>query len=192
MGQAKQKAAAMSKWLDGLSDEAKIVHFSARYLFDKFIKPRNVTGMCYHSVFFLHEYLKNKHGIITVPVIGYVNDGTDDVMISHAWLEYDGKKTDVSLAVTAHPDVSPAGELIILDQVLKGGHRYTYHSQMTTAGLLNLQKMRATGRQAVVDHKTEEHLIMTARSKNPDLIRPYLDGEPNGFVYDKIAELIEA
>ena len=148
--------------------------------------------MCYHSVFFLHEYLKNKHGIITLPVIGYVNDGTDDVMISHAWLEYDGKKTDVSLAVTAHPDVSPAGELIILDQVVKGGHRYTDHSHMTTAGLLHLQKMRTTGHQAVVDHKLEEHLIMTARSKNPDLIRPHLDREPNGFVYDKIAELIEA
>ncbi|RUX43488.1 hypothetical protein EOA33_29175 [Mesorhizobium sp. M4A.F.Ca.ET.050.02.1.1] len=192
MGEAKQKAAAIAKWRDGLSDEAKIVNDAAQALFDKFIKPRHVTGMCYHSVFFLHEFLKDRHGIITVPIVGYVNDGTDDIMISHAWLEYEGKKTDVSLAVTARPDVSPAGELIILDRVVKGGHKYFYHREMTTAGLLQLQKMRMNGQQALVDHKMEEHSLMTARSTQTELIRSYLDGEPNGLTYEKIVVLIES
>lgn len=192
MGQAKQKAAAMSKWLDGLSDEEKIVHRVARDLFDKVIKPRNVTGMCYHSVFFLNEYLREKHGIATLPVIGYVNDGTDDIMMSHAWLDFGGRKTDVSLAVTEHPDVSPAGELIVLDKVIKVGHKYSYHHDMGTAGLRALQSIRASGGQAIVEHKLQEHLLMVARAKDPALIRPYLDAEPNGFDYLKIVKLIEA
>ena len=192
MGQAKQKAAEMSIWLNSLTDKERIIHETARALFDKFIKPRNVTGMCYHSVFFLHENLKEKHGVTTEPVIGYVNDGTDDIMISHAWLEYAGRKTDVSLAVTEHPDVSPAGQLIVLDKVIKPGHKYNYHTQMTPAGLLALQTMRANGHHAIVEHKAAEHLTMVARAKNPDLIRAYLDAEPNGFDYEKITQIIEA
>lgn len=192
MGQAKQKAAEISKWLSDLSDGEKTVYAAARSLFDKVIKPRNVTGMCYHSVFFLHEYLKDRHGIETKPVIGYVNDGTDDIFISHAWLDYDGKRTDVSLAVTEHPEVSPAGDLIVLDRVIKKGHTYSYHIEMTAAALKSLQTMRLQGHGAIVEHKMDEHMTMIARSRNASLIRPYLDAEPNGFTYNKIAELLEA
>ena len=192
MGQAKQKAAEMSTWLKSLTDEEKIICEISRALFDKLIKPRNVTGMCYHSVFFMHEYLKEKHGVDTEPVIGYVNDGTDDIMISHAWLEYAGKKTDVSLAVTEHPEISPAGQLIVLDKVIKSGHRYSYHTQMTPAGLLAMERIRASGNSAIVDHKAAEHLTMVARAKNPNLIRAYLDAEPNGFDYEKITQIVGA
>lgn len=188
MGEAKRKAASVTKWLDGLPVEERIVFDTASDLFNKLIKPENISRMCYHSVFFLHEYLKNKHSIITTPIIGYVNDGTDDVMMSHAWLEFHGKKTDVSIAVTADPDMWPMGELIILDQVMKSGHKYTYHSEMTESGL---QAMMRMSNQKIVTHKMEEHAIMTARSKNPDLIRPYLDGDPNGRDYNRIAEIIE-
>lgn len=148
--------------------------------------------MCYHSVFFLNEYLREKHGIATLPVIGYVNDGTDDIMMSHAWLDFGGRKTDVSLAVTEHPDVSPAGELIVLDKVIKVGHKYSYHHDMGAAGLRALQSVRASGGQAIVEHKLQEHLLMVARAKDPALIRPYLDAEPNGFDYLKIVKLVEA
>jgi hypothetical protein len=109
MGEAKRNAADLQKWLDALTEEERVVYQSARALFDRFIHPERVSEMCYHSVFFLHEYIKNSHGIIVEPVIGYINDGTDELLISHAWLEFSGKKTDVSLAVTSRPDINPPG-----------------------------------------------------------------------------------
>jgi hypothetical protein len=42
-----------------------------------------------------------------------LNDGTDDIMISHAWLDYDGRKTDITLANTERPDIIPIGQVII-------------------------------------------------------------------------------
>ncbi|PTE11348.1 hypothetical protein [Mesorhizobium helmanticense] len=80
----------------------------------------------------------------------------------------------------------PQDNSLIFDRVVRRGHKYSYHREMTTAGLLQLQKMRMVGQQALVDHKMEEHSIMTARSTQTDLIRPYLDGEPNGLTMRRL------
>jgi hypothetical protein len=68
-------------------------------------------------------------------VVGYVNDGTDDIMISHAWLDYNGKKTDVTLANTERPDMTPVGQVIVLNRVVRNGHEYTYHLEQSPNGL---------------------------------------------------------
>lgn len=190
MGEAKRKATDLQKWLDALTDEERVVFDSARALFDRFIHPERVSEMCYHSVFFLHEYVKNSHGIIIEPVIGYINDGTDEVLISHAWLEFGGKKTDVSLAFTSRPEINPPGQLIYLDRVFGRGHAYSYHREMSEAGRAALEEFRIAGNAAMVDHKEREHARMLAMAEDHGRIRTYLDSAPKGMTYEAIVARI--
>lgn len=190
MGEARRKAADLQKWLDALTEEERVVYQSARALFDRFIHPERVSEMCYHSVFFLHEYIKNNHGIIVEPVIGYINDGTDEVLMSHAWLEFSGKKTDVSLAFTSRPEINPPGQLIYLDRVFGRGQVYSYHREMSEAGRAALEEFRITGNAAMVDHKEREHAGMLAMAEDHGRIRTYLDSAPKGMTYEEIVARI--
>lgn len=189
MGQAKQKAKLLEDWKSSLSKEECTVFDIAFRLHNNFIKPRDVTGMCYHSVFFLYLYLKKTHGITTTPIIGYVNDGTDDIFVSHAWLEFNGKRIDVSAAVT-DPRIGAAGELIILDRVMKAGLRYGYCREIPEEGIRQHELLRMTGTRALLERKEQEHATMVRRVNDDDEILSYLDNEPNGFTLQRIASLI--
>ena len=191
MGQAKQKAKLFDDWKSKLSDDEKTVFDVAYRLHYNVIVPRKAFGMCYHSVFFLYLYLKEKYGIVTSPVIAYVNDGTDDIYISHAWLEFNQKQVDISLSV-ADPRIGLAGELIILDRVMKAGHKYGYFLEIPEAGLRAHEMLRLTGSRLLLEHKEQEHAAMCQRVNDDAAIRIYLDAEPNGFDYNKIAALVEA
>lgn len=190
MGESKRKAADLQKWLDALTAEERVVYDSARALFDSFIHPEKVSEMCYHSAFFLHEYIKNSHGFIVEPVIGYVNDGTDEVLMSHAWLEFSGKKTDVSLAFTSRPEINPPGQLIYLDRAFGRGQVYSYHREMSETGRAALEKFRTTGNAAMIDHKEREHAQMIAMAADRSGIRAYLDSAPKGMTYEEIVTRI--
>lgn len=190
MGEAKRKEADLQKWLDALTEEERVIYASARALFDRFIHPKQVSEMCYHSAFFLHEYIKNRHGIIVEPVIGYVNDGTDEVLMSHAWLEFSGKKTDVSLAFTSRPAINPPGQLIYLDRVFGRGRVYSYHREMSETGRAALERFRITGNAAMVDHKEREHAQMLAMAEDRRGIRAYLDSAPKGMTYKELVARI--
>jgi hypothetical protein len=190
MGEAKRKAADLQKWLDALTKEERVVYDSARALFDRFIHPERVREMCYHSVFFLHEYIKNSHGIIVEPMIGYINDGTDEVQISHAWLEFGGKKTDVSLTFTSRREINPPGQLIYHDRVFGQGNVYSYHREMSQAGRAALEEIRAAGNAVMVVHKAREHAQMLSMAEDRSQIRNYLDTAPKGMTYEEIAARI--
>ena len=44
-------------------------------------------GACYRSACFLYLFLKEMHELKGEAVIGFVNDGTDDLYGSHAWFD---------------------------------------------------------------------------------------------------------
>jgi hypothetical protein len=189
VGEAKRNAKLLGDWKNSLSDEERTVFDISSRLHINFIKPRNVTGMCYHSVFFLYIYLKRTHGIITTPTIGYVNDGTDDIFISHAWLEFNGKRIDVSLAVT-DPKIGKAGELLILDRVMKAGHQYGYYFEIPERGIKQHELLKMTSTRALLERKEREHTTMASLVNHDDEIVTYLNNEPNGFDLQTIASLI--
>ncbi|OWK18958.1 hypothetical protein AJ88_46700 [Mesorhizobium amorphae CCBAU 01583] len=91
MGQAKQRAVAKKQWYETLTASECVVVDVAERLFNRFIKPAESTGMCYRMTFFLHLYLADK-GVQTVPVVGYINDGSDDVMIRTPGLSLAARK----------------------------------------------------------------------------------------------------
>jgi hypothetical protein len=191
MGQAKRRNAEVQKWQASLSPEEKAVADAAQRLLQRFIDPSEATGMCYRLTFFLHLYLLDK-GVQTTPVVGYVNDGTDDVFVSHAWLDYAGKKTDLVLGRAERPHLNPPGDILILDFPFRRAGKYTYHLTKTAAAVAVEDEWLSDPRGAgVVRHKAAEHEAMERRALSVHVMRAFLDHAPDGLTYSRIASIID-
>lgn len=189
MGQAKNRGAELVKWLDALNAEGRTVYDVALRTYERFVKVRG-AGMCYRMTFFLTAYLAEHHGIRVEPVVGYVNDGTDDLMISHAWLELGGKKTDIAVAISEPPNIP--GPLLIMDRALtRGRATYTYHRERSAQGELRAKEfLRDPRARNLIIHKEVEHARMTSITKDASAILPYLDAAPDGIGYRQLAGII--
>lgn len=193
MGEAKRKTQQLEAWKAGLSDEEKTILSVAQALYQNFILPTQGSGMCYRMAFFLSYHLHEKYQIHAPAIIGYVNDGLGDIMASHAWIEYNGKKTDISLTITQHPDVMPAGALLLLDKEFTSGYvPYSYHYESTEAGLqAEYELSQEEPYRSVVVQKRAEHSMMQAINKSRDQQRIYLDRAPDGWNYERMSAIIE-
>ncbi len=193
MGEAKRRAAAYiqakSTLLGASSGEALVVAEAAIKLFEGFILFTRYTGGCYLTTMILHRFLEEERGIGTEPVVGYVNDGTDDIMISHAWLEHAGRKVDLTLHLTEH---CSTGALIVLDQVLRNGQlTYSYHREQTSAGIAQEQVMLRDPQLApIVWNKRVEHETMIGFTRNPDAMTRYLAAAPREQGYEAMARVL--
>jgi hypothetical protein len=174
-------------WFRGLSTEQqRIATISAR-LHDRV----ELVGACYLLTFFLHQFFKCEYNIVTKFVIGWINDGTDDLMISHAWLEYDGRKTDVSITCTEHPDVQKSGPMLIHDAIIVPGEvSYTYHYQRSAAGLLAVREI-AKDKPDFVEFKEQEHAFMRGLTTSDSKMRDYLDNAPIDRNYRALRALVK-
>ncbi len=190
MGEAKRRAEAFKRakacLFAGIAgdESALVVADTALAFYERFILPKRYTGGCYLTTMFLHRFLKEEHGIVTDPVVGYVNDGTDDIMISHAWIELDGRKTDVTLNVV-DPNISMSGGLLILDtEIVPGQARYGYHHQMTAAGEGANAALIAAGMGGLLRHKQQEHQMMLGIIADPRRMADHHSAAPSGLGYD--------
>jgi hypothetical protein len=146
--------------------------------------------MCYRLTFFLHLYLRSK-GMPTNPVIGYLNDGTDDIMVSHAWLELGGQKTDLTLGRTERPEVNLPGDILILDFPFRRAHAYTYHREKTPQAIAVEERwLKEPDAAGLVRRKAAEHARMLRLSADPDAMRAFLDSAPDGLTYARLASII--
>lgn len=184
MGEARSRRQiyerSRQRLLDRHGGQHRIVAESAVNLFDRFILPNHFTGACYQITMTLEKYLAEAHGIASKTIVGYVNDGTDDIMISHAWLEFDGMKIDIGLHVVDRPDVTPPGAVIILDEAIwPGAAEYSYHLSRPPASMAVIdQILRNPSTAHVARWKEVEHADMLARSRDTDLRDIYLAGAP--------------
>ena len=189
MGESQRRKAAMIQAhlqvMEGLTADKTTIAKTAISLFENFVLPLRYNGGCYLTTMFLHRYLREEAGIITEPTVGYVNDGTDDIMMSHAWLEFDGLKTDITLYILDPVSAAPNGSVLILDRVLHAGEvQHSYHREQTVAGAAKTNEMLADPRlRALVQHKEREHREMLARMTDPDLAATYMAQAPSGLRY---------
>ena len=191
MGEAKRKAGQLESWHASLSADEKSAAEVSWSLFRKFVAPLEVTGMCYRLSFLLTEILQNERGVQVQPVIGYINDGTTQLMASHAWVEMSGKRIDLSLAFTEHPDVQLPGEVLILDRVIRTGVRYSYSTAQSNEAIQALNRLSTDPQFALLAaHKESEHSAMLNRSKTSALRRSFLDSVPDPYTYERIVSLI--
>jgi hypothetical protein len=188
MGQAKQKHAALLNWKEMLSADERTIFAVAEAVHKNIVKALGATGMCYRIAFFLAELLRHEHGIITEPVVGFVNDGESALMISHAWIDFNGKKTDLSLTQTENPAVQLPGSLLILDRAFGISRaNYAYHRKQSEASSRLVESLRRDVQYAeAVAHKEREHQRMTEIAASWPAIRVYLDSSPDGLGYEAL------
>ncbi|NYT41002.1 hypothetical protein HZY97_09565 [Sphingomonas sp. R-74633] len=190
MGEATQRARAYGEakagLFAGLADpQSHAVATAAIQLFERFVLPNRYTGGCYLTTMFLHRYLADERGIITVPVVGYVNDGTDDIMISHAWNEYQGRKVDITLNLV-DPQISLSGDLLVLDHALRPGRAvYSYHAALNAAGEAANAAIESGGGfpAQLLRHKQAEHEGIVAKMAQPALMVQHQALAPPGLRY---------
>jgi hypothetical protein len=192
MGEAKRKASQLAAWLETLAPDEWQVFAVARAAYERIVKALGATGMCYRMSFFLTTYLAQERGVRVDPVVGYVNDGTGDTMISHAWVELGGKKTDITLTMTEHAEAQPTGALLILGREMrKGRATYTYHRERSADALREITElMRDSRLRHGLLAKEAEHERMIAIAKDLELMRKYLDVAPDGLGYEKLSGMI--
>jgi hypothetical protein len=200
MGEARRRAneivtlrAADSAWLESLAPAHRTVADVALRLHSKFVVPHRHVAACYPLAFFLHLYLWREHRVRTRAVVGFVCDGTSPVQMSHAWLDFDGAKTDVSLTITEHPRYVPPGALLILDRVWQRGMAdYTYHlseSAESVAAWAEDGKEEPRVREVRV-MKEIEHAQMLARADDDDAMWSWLSAAPSHMNYEAMAAAV--
>ncbi|MCM8857397.1 MAG: hypothetical protein LC539_17015 [Candidatus Thiodiazotropha sp.] len=198
MGETKNRAREIEKlkeqnvvWRAGLTKEELTILGLAERLDERLVRGRSFSEGCYHLAFFMTRYLELQD-IKIVPVVGWVTDGTWKGVTSHAWIEYKGEITDVSLTYTTHPKEQPTGALIVHGRILrKGKASYTYYKNDDPIALQKLEWMRTVPEfSGVLGHKENEHRFMLeiASSKS---VKEYLSNAPVGGRFDDISRLVK-
>lgn len=193
MGQARQKKLAgqsfeqvHQKWLSELSDQERVIADVVTTVHQKIVKEGGMFGACYHLSFFLKRYLKKEKGIDVDVVVGWVGEGSWQGVASHAWIEFNGKKIDVALSKTEHPEAQPTGAFILLDRVVrKGMTEYSYHRDIPEFAKRTMADMASspqTSESIRVTHA--RHASMLAMTDDEAAIDEYLRTVPTGGNYD--------
>jgi hypothetical protein len=197
MGEAKRRKAEIcalqdseQAWREGLSHEEREILTLAERVAEKIVLGRHFTEACYHLAFFMSQFLEGK-GINVTPIVGWVSDGTWEGLTSHAWIEYEGKKVDVSLLKTSAREEQPYGEMIVLDRVLKKGDvSYQYFQPGDPEIRIRNEKIRSMPMlRAVFEHKVEEHRKMEEIASSR-AFASYLNGAPQGGRYEDLLRYI--
>lgn len=200
MGQAKQRAQEISRlkerntaWRGLLSPDEQLILQVAERLDERLVRGRRFSEGCYHLAFFMTRYLADK-GIAVTPIIGWVNDGTWKGMTSHAWIEFNQKKTDVSLGYTTHPEAQPIGALIVHDWILRQGVAdYNYHQNDALAAQAGIEWMRTVPEWVeVLKFKQAQHATMIdIADAGSSAMDDYFASAPAGAQYRDLAYLVE-
>jgi hypothetical protein len=189
MGEAARRKAAEMTWFTALGEQERTLVRAARGL----SAALPLDGACYRASLFLKLFLEQEHSIDANAVVGFVNDGTDGLYASHAWLEFRGQRTDLTLCRPMSPEVQKRGQLVVHGQVISEGWLYyTYHMHRPPEGLRVIHNLMSDpSTRPMVAEQEDLHLRMVATSKDNALIRAYLDDAPDGLTYDRIAAAVK-
>ena len=174
MGEAKRKKADQQAWLNGLTpDEQKIVQV-CRHLHARLNKRAGFVEACYFYAFFLRKYLREEHGIVVNPVVGWARFKSN--LFAHAWVEYKDKVIDLSLIQTNNPVVAPPGQLLVLGFPLAEGVAYKYMKETSP----EIAAAAGVDRIAMVEK-------MRAIAQDDQRIDDYFRNAPPQYRYEAVA-----
>jgi len=190
MGQAARRKSDETKWLATLDESERTVVRAARLLHRLF----PLEGACYHLSFFLEYYLMRECGIEGRTVVGFVNDGTDDLYGSHAWYVFREKMTDIALCRPQHPHLQPAGPLVVHGrEITPGRARYSYHTERPPVGRAALLRLLEDPEKREAAGFAEQlHERVSSLPGDYEAIAEYLSGAPAGMDYVTMAHALEA
>ncbi len=160
-----------------------------------FVKKHGLHSACYLLTFFIYKYCKEVIGAETKIVIGWINDGSWDGVCSHAWIEYNGKKIDVSLSVTADETISPSGDAIVMDEIIESGNAsYSYFYTIPQSAASAYDKLKKSANQQMLQFitlKEQEHEMMKVISRSDITIDQFFDNAPSSRRYNTLKTLVE-
>ena len=185
MGEAARRKAAEAAWIATLDEQERLLVRAAKRLG----AALPLDGACYRASLFFKLFLELERGLTGQAVVGFVNDGTDELYASHAWYEFRGRRTDLTLCRPLRPEVQQRGPLVIHGKVITAGWpKYTYHKDRPPEGLAEIEQLMSdpTTRPMIAEQE-ELHLRMAAIARDNALIRTYLDDAPDGLTYERIA-----
>ena len=193
MGQSKSRKKELDAFLSSLSRDEQIIFNLAQKAYDRIIRALNFQGACYHMTLLHKTILLKEFKIEADAIIGFVNDGTDNLMISHGWLEYRGRKVDVAIS---NPNYGQQpGPLLILDYKFQqhNSSDYSYDRTRGSLGDQAIEELLASEYPQVrmmAEQKEAEHAFMTKIADSEDRIVDYLDNAPAGMTYDRFLKIL--
>ncbi len=200
MGQANRRKVEIAAfkarndtWLSMLTLTERTIADVAIKAYEKIVIGLGMTEACYNLAFFLCEYMRRECDIELNIIVGWINDGTWNGATSHAWVTFEGKKIDISLHKTSHPDVQLSGEVIILDHIFHTGKvKYTYWSEMPdTAAKALAESSRDLTFARILAQKNQEHNALAALASSQEGVNEYFKHAPRGNSYDFLAQRIK-
>lgn len=139
MGEAKRrrieieniKTAAKDR-VSKLAGPKRVVAEVAIATFEKFVMANDMVNGCYQLAFFLSEYLLREKQIETKRVFGWVTNAQKlSYGMAHAWIEFNGQITDVSIFNNESPDILPPGAVLVHGiNYREGILAYEYHVEL--------------------------------------------------------------
>jgi hypothetical protein len=184
---------AEEKWLATLSPDESAAARISRQAYEHIVIRHQLTGGCYLLAFFLNQYLRKMHHIATNIVVGWINDGTWEGMASHAWLLLNGKKIDIALAMTEHPDAQIPGDLIILDRIVQQGKaHYSYHREESAESRAYVKSRVREGSfpSELIEQKDREHAMVKNAAASEEGIASFLNSAPANRNYEALSHMM--
>jgi len=159
------------------------------------VKKHSLHSACYLLAFFIYKYCKEVLNAETKIIIGWVNDGTWSGVSSHAWVEYNGKKIDVSLSGTADEKLYPTGDAIVLDRTIESGNvSYSYYYAVPSTAANAYAELKKSANQQTLEFmssKEREHKKMKEIASNDAYINQFFENAPASRRFEAIKTLIE-
>lgn len=195
MGDAKRRKAEIEKlknrvqaWRNDLKGDSKVVAEAAIYAFENIVIPRKMFAGCYHLAFFLREYLAREKAVGVEMIVGWITDESWEGATSHAWIEHEGKKTDISLWLTERPEIQLRGSVLINEfEFLKGLVTHVYHKDFPESAKPFLQTISENAElKSVIEQKANEHLQIKKLSEESAGADDYFRGAPASMKYEAL------
>ena len=200
MGESRRRRAEIEQlkraeqdWLASLTASERTAAAVARRTHAQLVERRGLVTGCYLLAFFLNELLRVEYFVDTDLVVGWVNDGSWPGVAPHAWIELGGKKIDISLTRTEHPESQLPGDLLILDRVIRSGTaKYTYYRDVPTEAREFIARLAREGELPpdAAEAQEHEHAYILELSKTRDGIRTYFSRNPPDRSFEALAKVV--
>ncbi|MFM9901536.1 MAG: hypothetical protein ACKVOT_11010 [Polaromonas sp.] len=180
-------------WFAGLFGDEKIVAEVAIEVFKRVVFARHMTGGCYNLAFFIREYLKREKDIDVEMVVGWITEDSWAGCSSHAWIEHNSKKTDVSLSITEQPNIQLTGSVIIQDfDYRRGATTYVYQRESPANAriYLDLAASKSAEFNRNYRRKEIEHLSMKALAEREGGASEYFNMAPVDMKYETMKKIM--
>jgi len=187
------KLAKQNGWLLSLDRKENYVVQAAINLWEKFVRTKGMTGGCYYLALFLRKFLKNEHGIQVEVVVGWVVQKGSKSATSHAWIEYQGKITDISLGSTEGVFCTLPAEIIIHGfDYCPGIGTYGYYRKLPKR-FLDIRYAATVDLETSLNNRENDRLntFFKDLSINPEQEEDYFSVIPVEYQYELLAALLK-